>query len=177
MFVFAQGYISETQISGFPQPEHVEIFGYDARDTSPLKVHDGNDILPVNCCGVADGIKNPDERIAFYLQNNSAKPITISELKLGGAEYQYITNNQLGNWVADPIGPQKGEYVIMTGNDGTNNGDILQQNSPQIQSGQFVTLVLDLDRAIPLGRDVQIHLTTETGNIFVSTILTGQDVG
>ena len=177
VFVFAQGYISDTQISGYPQPELVEIFGYDARDTSPLKAHNGLDLLPVNCCGVADGAKYHDERIAIYIQNNSANAITISKLRFGGEEYQYVSTNQLGNWVAGPLGPQQGEYVIMTGNDGTNNGDILQDDSPTIEGGGIVTLVLDLDRSIALGRDVQITLTTSQGNLFVSSLLTGQDVG
>lgn len=176
VFVFAQDYFSQTQISGVIEPEHVEIFGFDARDTSPLRAHNGLDLLPANCCGTEDGIKIPDERIAIHIQNNSAKPITISELRLGGVEYQYTTTNQLGNWIADPIGPQQGEYVIMIGNDGTVNGDVLQEQSPTITAGGIVTLVLDLDRTIPLARDVQVKITTDNGNIFVSTIITGKNV-
>ena len=176
IFVFAQDYFSQTQISGVMEPESVEIFSFDARDGSPLQAHNGLDLLPVNCCGVDDGIKSPDERIASHIQYNSAKSITISELRFGGSVFQYVTTNQLGNWIADPIGPQQGEYVIMTGNDGTNNGDILQESSPTIPAGGIVTLVLDLDKTIPLGGDAQIKLTTTNGNLFVSTILVGKNV-
>jgi len=65
----------------------------------------------------------------------------------------------------------------MTGNDGTNMGDILQGNSPIIQAGGMVTLVLDLDRTLKDGRDMQVKLTTTNGNVFVSTIIVGQNVG
>jgi len=47
--------------------------------------------------------------------------------------YQYTVEEKLGPWQPDMIGPQKGEYVIMTGPDGKNNGDLLQESSPTIQ--------------------------------------------
>ena len=177
IFVFSQGFFSSTQVSGEPQIELVKIFGYDTRDVSPLKVHNGLDIDPANCCGVADGGKNIDERITIYIQNNSVNPVTISELRLGGTVYQYVVDDQLGPWVAPPIGPMPGEYVIMAGPDGKTNGDILQEGSPRIQSGGVVTLVLDLDRTLTNGRDMQVKLTTSSGNVFVSTLLVGQNVG
>jgi flagellin-like protein len=176
VFVFAQGYISETQISGVPQLEYVKIVGYDARDVAQLKAHDGLDILPANCCGDgSDNIKSPDERIAIHIQNNSPQTITISELRFGGAEYQYIAATQLGPWQAGGVGPQPGEYVIMTGNDGNNQGNIIQEITPKIPAGGIVTLVLDLDRTLQNGRDMQVKLTTSTGNVFVSTVITGQN--
>jgi len=176
IFVFAQGYFTETQVSGAIEPELVKIFGYDARDVSPLKIHNGLDILPASCCGVEDGIKSIDERITIYIQNNSAKSVTIEELRFGGVEYQYTLESNLGPWNPDPIGPQQGEYVIMTGPDGKNNGDILQESSPIIQAGEICTLVLDLDRNLKGGRDIQVKITTLKGNVFISTLLVGQDL-
>lgn len=173
IFVFAQGFVSETQISGTIEPEYVKIIGYDTRDTTQLKAHDGEDLLPNNCCGVEDGIKNPDERIAIHIQNNSAKSITISELRFGGTEYNYTTSVQLGNWNGG-VGPQPNEYVIMTGHDGNAGGDIIQESSSKVQAGGIVTLVLDLDRTILDQRDVQIKLTTVNGNVFISTLIFGQ---
>jgi len=176
IFVFSQGFFSSAQVSGEPQIELVKIFGYDARDTSPLKVHNGFDIDPGGCCGVADGGKNIDERITIYIQNNSAKSITIAELRFGGVEYQYVTDKQLGPWQAPPVGPEPGEYVIMTGPDGKANGDIIPELSPIIQAGGIVTLVLDLDRTLKDGRDMQVKLTTTNGNVFISTLIAGQNV-
>jgi len=179
IFVFSQGFFSTTQISGTPQIELVKIFGYDTRDVTPLKAHDGFDILPDNCCGEPDGIKSPDERITIYIQNNSITPISISELLLGGAVYQYATYPKLGNFKADPIGPQQGEYVIMTGPNGNLPlpNDLSQEGSPNIQSGATVTLLLDLDSTLGNGRDLQVKLTTSNGNVFVSTLIIGQTVG
>ena len=178
IFVFSQGYFSSTQVSGEPQIELVKIVGYDTRDTSPLKIHNGLDLLPANCCGDgSDNIKSPDERITIHIQNNSAKSITIAELRFGGVEYPYVTDTQLGPWPAVGIGPQPGEYVIMTGPDGTNKGDILQEDSPKISAGGIVTLVLDLDSTLKDGRDMQVKLTTSSGNVFISTIFAGQNAG
>ncbi len=180
IFVFAQGFFSETQVSGAIEPELVKIVGYDTRDTSPLKIHNGLDLLPANCCGDgSDNIKSPDERITIHIQNNSAKPITIVELRFAGVEYQYTVEDKLGPWQADPIGPQPGEYVIMTGPDGTPpvaTNDLLQEPTPKIQAGGIVTLVLDLDRTLGNGRDMQLKLTTSNGNVFVSTLIVGQNV-
>jgi len=180
IFVFAQGYFSETQVSGAMEPELVKIVGYDARDTSPLKIHNGLDLMPLNCCGdSSDNIKTIDERITIHIQNNSAKPITIEELRFGGVEYQYTVEDKLGPFTADPIGPQPGEYVIMTGPDGTPpaiTNDLSQEPSPKIQAGGIVTLVLDLDRTLKDGRDMQVKITTLQGNVFISTIIVGQNV-
>jgi len=179
IFVFSQGFFSTAQISGTPQIELVKIFGYDTRDVTPLKTHDGLDILPGNCCGEPDGIKSPDERITIYIQNNSINPVSISELLLGGVVYQYATYPKLGNFKADPIGPQQGEYVIMTGPNGSLPlpNDLSQKGSPNIQSGATVTLLLDLDRTLGNGRDMQVKLTTSNRNVFVSTLIIGQTVG
>ena len=65
----------------------------------------------------------------------------------------------------------------MTGPDGKVNGDILQEDSPKIQGGGVVTLVLDLDRTLNGGRDMQVKLTTTNGNVFISTLIVGQNVG
>jgi flagellin-like protein len=176
IFVFSQEFFSSTQISGSPEPELVKILGYDLRDVSPIKAHNGLELLPANCCGIADGIRNPDERIAIYIQNNSINPITISELRCGGTVYQHSTYAKLGPWQADPIGPQQGEYVIMIGNDGTPfPNDLSQEGSPKIKAGEIVTLILDLDSTITNGRDMQVKLTTGNGNVFVSTIITGSN--
>ncbi len=143
-----------------------------------MKTHDGLDILPANCCGEPDGIKNPDERITIYIQNNSINPITILELRFGGVVYQYVIDNQLGPWQAPPVGPEPGEYVIMTGPNGVLPlpNDLSQEGSPNIQSGATVTLLLDLDSTLGNGRDMQIKLTTSNGNVFVSTLIVGQNI-
>ena len=62
IFVFAQEFFGDSQISGSPSVELVKITGYDARDVSQVKAHDGIEILPNDCCGESDGgdlLKDP----------------------------------------------------------------------------------------------------------------------
>ena len=178
IFVFSQGFFSTTQISGLPQPELVKIVGYDTRDVSPLKIHNGLEIDTAGmCCGDdSDKVKTIDERITIFIQNHSSQPITIKKFSFGGVEYQYTVKPQLGNFKADPIGPQPGEYVIMNGPDGKVGGDLLQNPTPTILGGEIVTFVLDLDRTLSNGRDMQINLATSNGNLFISTLIVGQDL-
>jgi len=44
-----------------------------------------------------------------------------------------------------------------------------------IQSGGIVTLLLDLGKNIGMVHDSQVKITTMHGNVFVSTIIIGQD--
>ncbi len=89
VFVFAQDHFGSSQISGSPQIEFLQIVGYDARDVEKLNLHDGNEILSKNCCGIADGKKNFDERIAIYIQSNSVHSVVISELRFAGDVYSF----------------------------------------------------------------------------------------
>jgi len=173
VFAFSQDAFSNSQISGSPQIELVEIVGYDARDGKKIMAHDGIDIIPKNCCGSANGVLRDDERIAIHIQNNSIQPITISEFRLGGAVYDYTTYSELGSWNGGQ-GPQPKEYVIMTGSDGMVGGDILQGTTPLVQPGELITILVDLDRQYSLAEDSQVRITTTNGAVFVTTIMMGQ---
>ena len=173
IFVFSQGFFSSSQISAIPAIEYIEIIGYDTRDVKQVKAHDGIDILPKNCCGIVDNLKNVDERISIHLQNNSVQQVFISEIRIGGAAFNYATTPAtIGNWNGGTA-PQPGEYVILTGHDGMPGGDVLQDFSPSMQGGEIITILVDLDRIFLEGRDIQFHLTTVKGGVFVSTIFMG----
>ena len=98
VFVFSQDAFSTSQISGYPNVELIKIFGYDTRDVEKLKLHDGNEIEAKNCCGLADGKKNFDERIAIYILNNSVQPVVISELRFAGDVYSFVPQTKIGEW-------------------------------------------------------------------------------
>ena len=178
IFVFAQGYISETQISGSPNVELIKIFGYDGRDVDKLYLHDGNEILANNCCGIADGQKNFDERIAIYLQNNSAQPVVISELLFAGNVYSFVPQTKIGEWnkIGDGHKPHPNEYIIVNGHKEGNNYYTVEEPYAVIQSGELVTVLLDLGDNKKMNRDLQIKITTTTGSVFVSTIVIGQNI-
>ena len=183
VFVFAQEFFTESQISGTPSIELIKIIGYDASDAEQVKAHDGIDILPSDCCGESDRLKNVDERIAIYLQNNSVEQVFISEIRISGAVYDFTTYTVIpppfgiGKWDHALTKPQQGEYVILTGHDGTVGGDLLEFPSPVMQPGELITVLADLDKRYNIPRDVQFKLTTSNGAVFVSTIIMGQYSG
>ncbi len=175
VFAFSQDVFSTHQISGSPNVELIKIFGYDVRDVDKLKLHDGNEILAKNCCGIADGQKSFDERITIYIQNNSVQPVVISELRLAGNVYSFVPQTKIGEWdkIGDGHKPHPNEYIIVNRHIEGKNYDIVQ-GVPVIQSGGVVTLLLDLGQNMRMSHDSQVKITTNQGNVFVSTIIIGQ---
>ncbi len=183
VFVFAQEFFGETQISVTPSVELIKIIGYDARDVQQVKAHDGIEILPENCCGESNGLKNFNERIAIYVENNSVEQIFFSEIRIFGETYEFTSYTVtpppfgIGVWNHGSTKPQPGEYVLLTGHDGTKDGDLLANPAPTIQPGETLTILADLKNSYNIPRDTQVKLTTTSGNIFVSTIIMGQESG
>jgi flagellin-like protein len=179
VFVFAQDHFGSSQISGSPQIEFIQIIGYDARDVEKLNLHDGNEILAKNCCGIANGKKNFDERIAIYIQSNSVHSIVISELRFAGDVYSFAPVSKIGEWNKIGMGhkPHPNEYIIVNGHNEGKNYSTVQESSPVIQPGEVVTILLDLGINMGINHDSQIKITTANGNVFVSTILVGQTIG
>jgi len=186
IFVFAQDFFATSQVSGEPKIELIEIVGYDARDVVRVKAHDGIEIISKNqdCCGVADGIKKADERIAIYIQNHSVEEVWFSEIRITGLVYDFTTYTTIpppfgiNGWEDKPgRKPQQGQYVVLLGHDGRVDGDLLPFPAPSIQPGQLITILVDLDQSYNIPRDVQFKLTTTQGNIFVSTIIMGSSSG
>ena len=81
----------------------------------------------------------------------------------------------IGGWKQPNVKPQQGQYVILLGHDGRNDGDLLKFPNPSMQPGEIITILVDLDQTFLVARDAQFKLTTSEGNIFVSTIIMGQE--
>jgi len=183
IFVFAQGFFSSSQVSGTPTIELIEIIGYDARDVSELKAHDGIDMLPVDCCGEPDSVKSASERITIYLQNQSVQQVFFTEILISGEVYEFTTYTVIpppqgiGKWDHPLAKPQPGQYLLLTGHDGTPSGDLTADPAPKMEPGEIITVLIDLDLTYNLPRDAQFKLTTTKGNVFVSTIIIGQSNG
>lgn len=177
-FMFSNGAISDSQVSGSNVVELIHFEGYDARDVEKLVLHDGNEILSKNCCGVVDGIKSQDERITVFIENNSVLPVSISEVRLAGNVYSYSPSSKIGEWnkIGNGHAPNIGEYTIVKSHLGGKNYEVLEESFPVIEPGELVTILMDLDQSIPLYRGAQIMVTTLNGNVFASTIVIGQDV-
>lgn len=176
VFAYSQDTFSTAQISGSPNVELIKIIGFDARDVDKLKLHDGNEILAKNCCGIADGKKNYDERIAIYIQNNSIQPVSLSELRIAGAVYFFTPSSKIGeyNKIGNGHKPYPGEYIIVNDHIGGKNYETVQGVSPEIQPGKVVTILLDLGGNMSMFNDSQIKITTTNGNVFVSNLEIGQ---
>ena len=171
IFVFSQGFFSQSQISGTPSIESVKILGYDARDINALDAHDDQS-LGADSGGNATNIgKNLGERVAIYVKNDSVQQILFSEIRIGGATYTFDNPANLGAWNVTG-GIDQGEYGIM--NDATT---ILQEQAGTLQPGETATVVASLDDNFPIGRDTQFKLTTTNGAVFVGTVVMGQNKG
>ena len=179
IFVFSQGFFSSSQISGTPQIEAVQILGYDARAVANLQMHDGNDMIATS--GALDPNVQSDDRVAIYVTNNSVQKIVLGEISFGGFEYSYVNVNAgatpgLGAFDTIIVGQLRTEnYTVLTG---TNGGDqLLNEGAGEIKAGQTVSLILDLESDLRIGRSSQFKLTTSNGNVFVGTISVGQQSG
>ena len=160
VFVFSQGFFSSAQISGAPQIESLKFTGYDASDGGSLLNHDGTPFGALN-----DGLGSlaAGENVVIYVQSNSVGKLTLSEVRFGGTVYNYTSDGT----------PADGEYEVLTRGPGT----ILTATSAEVQPGQQVSIILQLDENIKEGRDTQIKLTTANGAVFVGTVIAGQQSG
>ena len=179
IFVFSQGFFSSSQISGTPQIESLKIEGYDARAVTSLQMHDARDMQGES--GDLNSLVEIDERVAVYVTNNSVQKVVLGEIWLGGFQYDYINVNagvpgQLGLWdTADDTQLRTTNYTVLTG---TNGGDqLLNEAAGEIQAGATVTIILDLESDLRIGRSSQFKITTSNGNVFVGTVSVGQQSG
>jgi flagellin-like protein len=160
VFVFSQGFFSSAQISGAPQIESLKFTGYDASDGTSMLNHDGT--LYASANNQAGNGLIVDENVVIYIQSNSVQKLTLSEVRFGGTVYNYTST-----------GPTQGSYEILTRGPDT----ILTATSAEVQPGQQLSIILQLDENIKPGRDTQMKLTTGNGAVFVGTVIAGQQSG
>ena len=174
IFVFSQGFFSQSQISGNPSIESVKILGYDARDVDALNSHDGTTMPALsagNVTGPTNALgKNVGERVAIYVKNDSVQQILFSEIRLGGSVYTYDTQPAIVP--TTDLNFIDGEYEILL-----DSNTILQEQAGTVQPGQTATIFVDLTDNYPIGRDTQFKLTTTNGAVFVGTVVMGQNAG
>ena len=183
VFVFSQGFFSSAQISGAPTIESLQFTGYDATDGSVLEIHDGV------ASGVPQGGATNDgllagERIAVYLQNNSVQKVTLSEVRFAGTEYSFVAGPAAPGNVVDAFGSGTGlldastaGYMIATNSNTAAAANVLDTTSAEIQPGEQVTVILQLDDNVKVGRDAQFKIATANGAVFVGTVIAGQQTG
>jgi len=167
--------LDTSQISEAFHTESITILGYDARDTSQFKVHDGGNVLEAYSGGNENGIPEQHERMSFYFWNKSNNEIHLSELRFGGTIYTYANTTALDSFGEESRIPG-GTYDIWISRQ-SGNDVMLLYNTAVIKPGDSVTIVFALDKDYKLGRDTQLKLTTTNSNIFVGTIVIGLQIG
>ena len=173
IFVFSQGIFATAQISGQPQIESVEIVGYDASDVTELTMHDG--VLSGAVDGVQDDAIAAGERIAIYVQNQSAQKVIMTEVRVAGNLYNYTSGL---NVLPDNSDSADGDYfVVLRGDPDPANAILSSGIVGELEAGAEATIIVDLLGGIQNGRDIQFRITTTNGAIFIGTAVSGQQKG
>ncbi len=185
VFVFSQGFFSSAQISGSPTIESLKITGYDATDGTAMLLHSGLDSGVIQGAA-SDGLAT-GERIGVYVQNNSVQKVTLGEIRFAGTVYTFVPGPILAPTI-DAYGSGTGlldastaGYMIATSSNGVAGletaADVVDAISAEVQPGQTVTIIMQLDENIKVGRDAQFKLSTSNGAVFVGTVISGQQSG
>lgn len=176
-FVFTQQYFNSAQASGLSGIESMIFVGYDATDKDSLIYHDGiisNPVADWHGDQISTGL-DKGERIAIYIQNNGVKRMTLQEVRIAGSVYEFQDMgpaNKMTAYSGNVL--ESGEYTIVKNGNKNAPADTISGNTPILQPGQHVTIVLELDKNFNNGRDMQIRLTTSNGGIWVYTAMVGQ---
>ena len=180
-FALTQGYLNSVQASGLSGIETILFLGYDATDSDTIVYHDG---LISNSQAYWHGNKSPDginhgERIGVYVQNNSAKKITFSEIILADISYSFQDMGpkyQMTPYSMDvPLNNK--EYTIVINGNHNSPADTIVGKIPELEPGQRATIILELEQTFNKNRDIHFKIITGEGNIFVYTVISGQQSG
>lgn len=170
VFAYSQNFFSSSQISGRPTIEAVKILGYDARAVTQVLDQNGNPF--VADAGEVNANKEAGERIVVYIKNDSVQSITLSEMRFGGAVYDFAIPTP-----ADTSALPNGEYTVAGVGGSALVDGITTSSVADIQPGQTVSIVLALAEDMKSGRDTQFKMTTTNGAVFVGTVVVGQQSG
>ena len=180
-FALTQGYLNSVQASNLSGIETILFLGYDATDSDTLVYHDN---YLSNSQPYWHGNRSPDginhgERIGVYVQNNSAKKITFSEISLAGIVYSFQDMGpkyQMTPYSMDAPLNNKEFTIVINGNLNA-PADTIEGKIPELKPGQTATIILELEQTINKNRDMHFKIITEEGGIFVYTVVSGQRSG
>ena len=165
----AQNSFNSLQMSPGIDIDFVQFQGYDTRNSCTLIFYSGFE-APCGTGGLdpfTTFVKQYDERIAVYIVNHSAKKVLLSEVRFAGTVYSPTDSDLLTNW-DDSVGFVPGQYAIMD-----SGSSLLVAENSEIQAGQIVTVVLDLETSIKIGRMTQMRITTGNGAVYVGDMIIG----
>jgi len=180
-FALTHGYMNSVQASDLSGIETILFLGYDATDSDTLVYHD--DYFS-NSQPYWHGNRSPDginhgERIGVYVQNNSVKKITFSEISLAGIVYSFQDMGpkyQMTPYSMDAPLNNK-EYTIVINGNLNAPADTIVGKIPELKPGQTATIILELEQTINKNRDMHFKIITEEEGIFAYTVVSGQRSG
>ncbi len=167
-FSYAQDIINDNQVSSSIAIEQLAIVGWDFRDITELRSHNGL-YMKEDSAGIEDGIKSYSERVTIYIQNNGLTSIRIDELRFVGTVYEFAgSSNYMSNFVTNTF-PAPEEYVILT----ITPDIIINSEVPELPAGKIASLVLGLDSSFKMGRHAMLKLTTDNGFVIIKNMPIG----
>ncbi len=114
--------------------------------------------------------KNVGEYVVVYIKNDSSGQVLFSEIRLGGATYDYVVAPVGGIVIYSSA--VVGKYIVMD-----NSTHSIIDQAGVAQPGETIGILFDLSDNFPIGRDTQFKLTTTNGAVFVGTVVMGQNAG
>ncbi len=174
VFVFAQGFFTEQQITA-PTADNLEIFGYDARQsTTSLRAHNGTvDIAVGGNAASGAGAATLDDGDAYfiYVRNRSALPVAIDTISVFGTDFTFETSAPAALGTSNP---GQNEFALL-GEGATTAGTNV------IGGGQEVTVVIRYDEVIngeiKAGRSIPTKIFTAGGYSFLKNVINGVKLG
>ena len=104
----------------------------------------------------------------MYIVNHSPKKVLLSDVMFGGIVYSSTNSGILTIW-DDSVNFVAGQFAVMD-----NANSLYIAENLEIQGGQIVTVVLDLESSIKYGRTAQMRVTTGNGAVYVADITIGE---
>ena len=148
--------------------ESLQVNGYDATDVANLQMHDGSLTDNAGTPTIADGNANDGllttERVAIYVVNQGVSQAALTEVRFGGAVYNYVPGGTLDDFATTSFMDAQ-DFVIVTRGTAA-IADLSTNPTAVIEPGQQATILLELEQNVQFGRDVQIKLTTAQGAVF-----------
>ena len=175
IFVFAHGFFTDTNIQT-PNIESLEIFGYDARDSTTHRPHNDDPTVTtddITVGGTAGGNLEDGDAVSIYVRNKGAGPVTIDKLKVFGVDYIWdIETASAALAAANPDADN--EFAVSV--DGVNVA-----TAPVLQAGQEATIIFQYDASdngkIKVGRPIPVVIFTGNGATFTKQVQNGVQVG
>jgi flagellin-like protein len=163
IFVFAQGFFGTTSDLSVGGTSILKVTGYDARDTTALRTHDGTS-LTVNAA--ADGMLDSGEDAVFiYVRNAGTQSVTISSVEVNDVSHSTLSTSA---WDDSPIAPSGGSFSLTT-------SSLTPESDAVIEGGEQMTIMVrynggDLNNS----RNTAVKVVTSDGGEFSIPITVGQ---